>query len=279
MAILKKKAKGPQVPTVKFEACPENEKSITNNTSPYASHGFCFAPCTRIEKGATQQVGMMHSCREGLISSLVTYCSNSGNSKMYDKLATSKATIMVWTYAGKNNNDSIPAGHVGPHSTWIEASMKAGLRLVNHFERENNWLTSKLYRAVLPKNSGSFVYVVEGSRWWLTSPHTLSLMMLLIRLGKRAEIKALKKDASTQQIVKTIVGFHSGLDYSNAVHAQKWPVLLKNRRAIYKDRKFFAGNFAKAGGGGDGIRVLTRGGASDKTVQNRFDEFCSKAKV
>ena len=283
MALFSKKSKkfveGPIVPVIKFKPhmdCSDIiNGSVEGSGDIYANHSFSFSACSEIKNNATEQLFEFHGCRETYIERIMSHFSGKTT---INKLSTRKTTLMVWTSQGKNGADVVPNGCKGPHSSWILESMKAGLRLVNHFERENKWLKSKLYKAQLPEKSKSHVYIMEGSRWWLTSTHILSLYMLLIRLGKRGEVQEIRKNATTEEIINVIQAFKTGTDYTNVVHAWKWPILLNNRRAIYKGRRTFSENFSETSSSLEGIKRLTTGDAEDKVVRNRFAEFCKRKK-
>ena len=269
----------PKIPTIGLEV-QKGEKTILESNRTYANHSYCFALCSEIKNKKTKQLMSLHSCRESCVGIVVNHFKGQNKSLMMPDLSTRKTTVLIWTSFGQNDAKGAPDGCKGPHSEWIVDSMRAGVRLLNCFERDNKWLKSKLYRVDLPGNPvGSFVHVIEGSRWWMTSPYTLSLFLLLIRLGKRPETKALRSNASMKSVMDMLESFRArGFDYQNCANSWKWPILLKNRKAIFKGRKTFAENFKMAGGGVEGIRKLTAGGIADKVVYDRFDSFCKGAR-
>ncbi len=246
------------VSTVKVKFNPDFIKSLEQSNNVYESNGYNFAACSEIENGSCEQLSRMHSCREGFIGSFrdLLYGNN--------KLSTQKVSIMVWTNSG--NKPTIGAFDNMPYNKWVPSSVKAGLKMVNHFEKRNKWLRTKAYRVDHKYDKGHSLHVFQGSRWWITAPYTLSLFLLLLRLGRHPELHKIAANASNATVVKALKALSSteGVD--------KWVVFLDNRRKIFKGRKTFKINFEESKNrNSDGILAFTSNSASDKEALEKFN--------
>jgi len=277
MALLKKKKKsaGPQIPTVKLEIHPDSVAFLTESDNPYVKHGYSFAPASKIVKGTCRQLYTFGSCRDGYLSRLKNH--HAGNSSFLDGYSTEKTTLMIHTSLGKANPDSgnsTPEGQSGNYHVWLAESVKAAVQIINAFERDAGWLRTKAYKAILPKKSKADVHVFEGSRWWSTSTHTLSMFMLLIRLGKRHEIKALGFKPTIDEVLTVLAKIEGrGLDSYSLTNTNLWRILVKKRKKVYGNRKFST-NFSSVNSGNDGLRALVTHSSSDTVAQERFKELC-----
>jgi len=260
-----------KLPTVKLVKDNLNDQCVFNNTSAYANWSYNFAACSEIQKGKVKQLFSFHTCREGYVGSVMDLI-NGDNNRGKD-YSTRKTTIMIWQHPGNDDRDKLPNFAEGkPLKEHTLIALNTGIKLANRFADEGGWLKSKLYRVELPKSTRSIVYVIEGSRWWSTAPQTLSLYLLLIRLGRRPELRKIKPNTPMKTIIKTLNKMSKGgQDDYNIVSPELWPVLIKNRATIFRNRKFST-NFAKVGGSTDGVKCLTLGDCRDDTIQKRFNE-------
>jgi len=263
MALVKKPSAGLKSGSTVKLTLHQNTREHMEKTDPYASTQFRFSPCSKIVKGATEQLTTLIGCREGYIGSIRRHYNGE---LLMPGYSTEKTTLLAYANPGSSTKQ---------YEAWSKNTIAASLALVNHFEREYGWYLSKAFKAKLDVKSKGIVYIFQGSRWWSTAPMTVSLYLLLIRLGRRADVQALGNKFSTDVLVKTLIknaDKQSMTDGYYLKNVEKWPVLLKNRAKIFKSRKFET-NFNSAGSS-DGIFRLTRDETGDSVVQKRFNDLC-----
>ena len=264
----------PKLPTVRIKKEDVNKEVIFDNTSPYASWCYNFAACSEIKKGEVRQLFDLCSCREAYIGRVIDLMKGGGNSEHY---STRKTTLFIWQHPGDNSSRGRPTyAKRETLENFTTEAMQTSIKIVNRFADEGGWLKSKLFRADLPKSTKSIVHVIEGSRWWSTAPQTLSLYLLLIRLGKRPELRKIKANTPMADVIKILNKMSGGgSDDYHIVQPELWPVLIQNRAAIYRNRKFST-NFLRTSGSTDGLKYLTLGNCNDDTIQKRFDKLRGK---
>ncbi len=261
-----------KLPTIRLIESTLNSQNIFNNTGAYANWCYNFAACSEIKEGSVKQLCSFHTCREAYIGEVMNLINGeNGNGEGY---STRKTTLMIWQHIGDNNKNKLPSFAEGkPLEEHTTIALKAGIQIVNRFADEGGWLKSKLYRVKLPKSTKSIVHVIEGSRWWSTAPQTLSLYLLLIRLGRRPELRKIKINTPIKEVVKTLKKMSKdGKDSYHIIKPELWPMLIRNRSDIYKNRKFST-NFSRVSGETDGLRCLTLGECGDTIIQKRFDKL------
>jgi hypothetical protein len=237
----------------------------------YASSQIKFALCSLATRdNKSEQLTNFHHCRDGFLQRIMNHFNGSAALGM---VSTAKTIVMLRTISGKKPTETVPFWYKGSHAEWMLSSVKAGVKLVNHFEKENRWKTSKIYKVKVPKDSSSHIYMIEGSRWWMTSTHTLSLFILLLRFGTREEIHKLGNIRKTESIIALISSFTSGVGCGLCKNVWKWPLLLSNRKSLFKGRTF-EDNYKKCSSGFEGVYQITTGAIKDKGLQKRFAEIC-----
>lgn len=247
-------------------------KSDSSMSGEYENARFCFAGASDIKSGRIEQLSTVAGCREGFISNYRQLVE--GDNK---GLCKRKTSLIVWIHKSNHRYPTDPKGTNGArlpetYDVWMEKCMKTGLLLINHFEKRNKWLSTKLYK-VNHKLNNQIIYCFQGSRWWQFAPHSMSLYALLIRLGKQTPLHSLRRNATNTTIIKALTGLAGQTtDVGHAATAEKWKVFLDNRRAIYKGRTL-VGNWKFANNSSEGIRRLTDNSADDGTTQKRFNTF------
>jgi len=274
LATLKGKKK--KVTTAKDSGAKKTVKTVKLTTvsdgnidGTYENGGFCFAACSPMEKGAVKQLFNVRSCREGAIAHYRRCVTGAHGESVVSKRHTS---LMVWVCKGTSEHPSDVVNGDRMSITYEEfmaRAMSTAVIIINALEKRNKWLPTKAYKAEHGKGSRHIIYYFRGSRWWQYAPHTLSLLMLIIRLSKHTSLHKLKKNSSADDVIKAILAIRSGRDEGHARTAGKWLALLDNRRVIYKDRSLVA-NWEAFSSGAEGIRRLTDGEAADSNTQKNF---------
>jgi len=241
-----------------FPSCKENIK----NSDPYATTQFRFSPCSKIEKGATKQLTDLIGCREGLIGRVKRHYNGEVPLPGY---STEKTTLLAYANPGKLTKD---------YSGWLANTVATSVALANHFEDLCGWLKTKSFIGDLDVKTAGIIYVFQGSRWWSTAPQTLSLYLLLLRLGRRNDMKALGKTFSTNDLIKALKKGEKNNDELDSYYlkrVEQWPLFLKNRAKVFSKRKFST-NFAESSST-DGIYRLTDGDIEDDLIKSRFEKL------
>lgn len=116
--------------------------------------------------------------------------------------------------------------------------MKASLTLLNHFEKQENMMLSKLQEIDSTNSGKSAVFLFTGSSIWMSSPFLVSMYSFLIRLGDK-ELKFENKDELIQLLKALSDDAKAGkISDNDAVYLgaswDKLHIILKNRIKLFK---------------------------------------------
>jgi hypothetical protein len=246
-------------------------------TQIYENSNFAIALCSEIKGDRAELLCPPTTCRETLANRVISILNEKkpydGNNKV--ELPKRKTCVLVSVNSGGAGVDKkVNMPELGrlrlSYKDWTLRSCQSALNLLNHFEKRNGWLQTKLYKVEYNLTQKNFImYYFTGSKWWLHAPQTFSLFNLLIKLGRQENIQALRKNSNHESIIKAIKAVTSLSHHVKNAH--KWAVLIDNRKVIYKDRKLIASNWNNNITCFDGISKLTSGASGDKTVQDRFN--------
>jgi len=195
-----------------------------------------------------------------------------------------------------------------------DAEMAVGLKLVNHYERKFGWLITKINKIdykTLNENtnsrermryifySGEYgdrtpninIYIVVGSSKWLRSPHTLSLYLLLLRLGTRGVKGEFETHEEFLEEIKVFAGRASGsIDNPtcrDAGHVAKtykmWDTLLENHSKLFAGksikRLYHKDYLVGKDGFNEGITNLCTGYSRDSELSKKFISLCKDSGI
>jgi len=160
----------------------------------------------------------------------------------------------------------------------FEAKLAKAIKIIHHYEKMVGWKRTKIYRATVVQDDYTdkslLLYVVDGSRLWLRSPHLLSLYTLLLRMGNLTHLPMDFKDDEELQF-----GFRKMLtEYRGrtgdvgflACSFNKFPTLLRNASYIY--RGISSESLWVDYNQWEGIGKLCQGVCGNKTVLKRFQQ-------
>ena len=253
--------------TIEFK--PKSNDELVEGV--YKNVKIAFALCSAEQDGAVTQLHNFYYCREAIIGKVPSLFA-SGT----PKLPTRNTWISIQKSLCEKNEKSARKGYVA----LFEQEIINAVRLVNHFERRNKWLISKAYKTKHEYDKITGIYVIKSSRWWLTSPHTLSLYMLLLRIAAKEQFNNIIKDTTNKEITKRIIAItNDSRDYEKTRAAAMWSVLLDNRRKIFDKGSKENFNIVAAEGAREGILSLTKGDCNDKITYKRFIDLCKEAGV
>ncbi len=282
--------------TVKL--CTITHDKLLNN--PYANDKrTLFSICSEIKDGASETLTNFFYCRETLVGLFVRFFIKEFDDLCVDSeieyarerdrdikikredhalyqhkdMPQKKTTIAMHIHVGDKNR---------AYKKSLDGLAKRSIKLLNHYERRNNWFPSEVYKTDHNAGDADAIYLFKSSRWWMTSTHTFSLYMLLIRLGKYESFEVIEKDTPNSEVVSLLGSIAEGSpEYRNVIGDQpkRWNILLDNRKKIYdgetlEDIFNFSGRLSiKA----DGIRRLCGDRSTYDTVRERFYKLCKEA--
>jgi len=111
--------------------------------------------------------------------------------------------------------------------------LKCVLKIINYYENLVGVSSSKIFKVLGYDN----VFEVKGPKFWISSPHLISLYTLLLRLSDE-DIK-LDKNSTIQQTLENLVKegrkknkLSKNLEYLESVHPYIEKILLKNDKLV-----------------------------------------------
>ena len=254
----------------------------------YETSNISFALAVPTDKNKIMLTTPVNSCREELIHDVWNEIVKKG------KMQELKKTHIVM-FASSAGIEPDEKGNCGPfkvpnegegryslsYDEWLRQVAKAGLKIVNHFEKRNKWLQSKAYKVILPRaRSTKHAYYFIGSRWWIYSPHSLSLYLLLIRLGRFEKIRKLCKNMSKGAFLKTLKSIDVKSYGKDLLHdAPVWYPMTKNISKIYDHHRGKAtGCWNIVGDCTEGIYDFVNGDTNDNAAYTKFCKILVKAR-
>jgi hypothetical protein len=248
------------------------EIELTDTDTYDDSYYFSF--CSSRNK----QISSQHSCRECVIQVLVEHHCESvyGKMKNFDPRWT---RILV----SKMNFDL--------DRDIVRKDMLRSLKILHHFEDLAGWTKSNVYVV----GDYSEFYLFRGDPKWQRSPYTLSLYLLLIRLGRFDEFdrfnthvgftkawNVVYRKRTKEALYDTEHPLHD-CRFLNRKTLKRSVFLLKYFPKVFGDRpsrEFFAAVYRKnVGYFGEGIHDLCRLKIADKKLERSFRKLCKRYSV
>lgn len=268
---------------IEFDSSIDWMKRITGLSTTY------FAFCSLINKRGFErkrltQVCNWTNCRE----SLAGYIKDgmTGGMEVYNKryrFINRNGMRLLTLHSQKGNK----------METLIEGCAERGVKIINFFEEKAGWPSSKLFRAQskdIPLNC--YVHILFGPKYWMKSPHMISLYTFLLRIGK---FKCFDNFKTYKQFITICNGledrvkkfldtglttpeFHSypnsGTEDITHLHhvANKIMIILKNQDKLFGERSckdiYLGSDFY------DGITKLCTAKIEDREIKQNFIELC-----
>lgn len=240
-------------------------------------------------KSTVQQLCAFEFCRESLIARVFDQVTP-GYTK--PKLATGNLRIAVKTEFGEKKKIQWPKAR-----SEFGQGMKAGLHIINAFEKENKWqdktVMHKLVPFAKPKAPEMEMRMFEAHENWIRSSQMLSLFTLIFRMTQDPYFKAkgFIKNRTVKSIMEEIEKYTKKSGSSDRKMVERtmryWAPLIKDFEAVFKDlpatRNFHRKSLGKKtpeytsgrpyfSGAVEGIELLCTNYARDKTIKKRFHE-------
>ena len=252
---------------------------------PYSTiDKVAFSTCTEIKDGSASMLTSFIYCREGVIGHFCRffsekfdneYISDYNDGKLYDHedMPKNRTSMAAHFNTGKKVRRNIKE---------FDSYMERSVNLLNHYERRNNWALSEVYKTKHDAGKKDRIYLFKSSKWWMTSPHTLSLYMLLIRMGKNKFFNKVDKSTSNSELISILKGAnHDAYDSHRWAgdRPEMWNLFLDNRKEIYGKRKqkgIFTFSLDSYTVRVDGISSLCAGNSLDRRVKDKFKELCKE---
>jgi len=277
------------IKTVKLDLTGQKDTSYLTNM--YSNSAFAFGLCSDIENdktlyGKVKLLEPFTTCRENLADKVIRRTCRGAN----DHGLPNRTCVVVSITSGKLGPKSpVPMGQfldpkhvkngksIYSYKEHMLRSCEGSLNLLNHFEKRNKWLRTKLYKVEYNLETDRYImYYFAGSKWWIQAPQTFSLFNLLIRLGRYDVIQKLHKNASYKSIIAALEEYANNDNFSDvyAVRNYKgWIKLLDNYKVVYKDRTEPFANWKGRISRFDGIQNLLNNNCNDNAMQKRFNSL------
>lgn len=267
--------------------------------SDYSFTGFRTALCNKPEKYVVEALTSFEYCREvvgsRLRSSFTGTTQPMGVRSSLKEIDYNKFRLLTVFKMDSNRKKELTK-----QRDKIDKNLSMGIKLLNHLEERHGWGMTKIYETdndgqfvssgtikKIDRNDNIRVFMVVSSKKWMKSPATVSLHLLLLRLG----FHGFKKDFhSHEEFVKAVKDYTKLDQYSDAYYVRmtynKWDILLGNLDRIYAGRT--AKNIYSARalsstnpdfineGFNEGLSELCQGRSGDIITTERLKELCSK---
>ncbi len=263
----------------------ETSKASGIINQPYSTvEKVSFSTCTEIKDGFARMLTSFIYCREGVIGHFSRFFSNSfdneyigdyGGGKLYghEDMPRNKTSMAAHFSIGKK---------VRRRTRELDSYIKRSINLLNHYEIRNKWALSEVYKTKHDAGKADCIYLFKSSKWWMTSPHTLSLYMLLIRLGRNKIFDKVDKSTSNSELLSIFEGAHYDTFDSHRFDGDRpkmWNLFLDKRKEIYGKREqkgLFTFSQDSYTVRIDGISALCAGNSQDRRVKDKFKELCKE---
>lgn len=252
--------------TLKFES--RSTDQLISNVYDADRGRLSFALCREPVNGAIRQLEDSYYCRENIIYRVP------GNIK---HLSSRNTWIAIHKSLSAETETEATKEKLDKYKKHVKKAMK----LLNHYEKRNNWFQSVAFSAEHKREKTNPVYIIKSSKWWLHSPHLFSMYMLLIRIADEDVFDNIRTNTTNEKILEYIDSIPNwSTDYSKTRNAELWNVLVDKRKEIYQDRTVRENfNIVSRYDSSEGLLKLSRGTCNDHQVYERFEALCEKAGV
>ena len=219
-------------------------------------------------KEGRKQVTSFATCREGLYGAVKTFfdCKDSGNSSngtyksSQGPIDTNKLRLLLHKDCGTQQNAA----------AYREKLFNAK-NILNLYERAAGWSPSKI--TTVKHDEKEHVWLLTGPKEWMSSPHLLSMVMLIVRVtSKRGPFKVSTMAEIQGQWEKMVKARPSDSDVNTylAKSYKFFPVLIKNYKKLFTDtlRVAYSDPNSRGFNSGGGIHSL----CECNSVNKRLDE-------
>ncbi len=282
--------------TVKLDLSHINDRDVVLNRTSNNPNNTSFSICSETKNSSAKSLTRFFGCREAAIGAFSRFLNEeTDNSYVSNEVTYDKKYKRGKEYFALYEHRDMPTGktsmafhmntseenHHKKNEKYFEEFVKRSVKLLNHYERRNKWAPSVVYKTNHDAGNSDDIYLFRSSKWWMTSTHTFSLYMLLIRLGRHDFIKVDKSTPNSKvlSMFNAIREQHSGYSDTQKDYPKMWNILLDNRKKIYKGNthednfSFDKRNVVKV----DGIRRLCSNYSGHREALSKFTELCKKA--
>ncbi|MCK4827167.1 hypothetical protein KA005_66160 [bacterium] len=263
----------------------ETSKTSGIINQPYSTvEKISFSICTEIKDRSARMLTSFAYCREGVIGHFSRFFSeqfdreyerdyNDGKLYSHEDMPKNRTSMAVHFNTGKRVRRRIKE---------LDSYMERSINLLNHYEKRNKWTLSEIYKAKHDAGKKDLIYLFKSSKWWMTAPHTLSLYMLLIRLGRNELFDKVEKSTSNSELLSIFRKANNKVYDSHRFTGNRpkaWNLFLDNRKEIYGKREqkgifnFSSDSYTVRI---DGISALCSGNSQDRRVKEKFKELCKE---
>lgn len=249
-------------------------------------NGLQFSWVNPPKDGVFRQVTSWHSCRETFIGELVRiynpdYLDASTYSKKINQRKLRVAVLCDHrNIAASSKMDRKLKTEKFQKTTVVDDTwMKTSLKIINVLEKSQGWGLSKIYKVdnnSLKKNYFN-AYIFSGSAKWMRAPQSLSLCLLILRLGRfNKEFKDFTKIDDLESVAKIFeknkcIGTRKRTDakWFNSSW-EHWKTIVNSHKELFLDRKLET-NY-RLNNNYNGIQNLIDGGG-DKVIKTMWKKI------
>jgi hypothetical protein len=250
--------------TLKFETLSGDQ--LVSNIYGGGTCKLSFALCKTPARGKIEQLAEFLYCRENVMYRVP---------KNINHLPKRNTWIAIHKSLSATDEATKES-----HNFFKEHVEKA-IKLLNHYEKRNDWLESVVFRAEHEKEKSNPVYIIKSSKWWSHSPHLFSMYMLLIRIAEEKAFDNIRRNSTNEKVLEFIHSIsNKSRDYVKTRNAEVWNVLVDKRKEIY-DNRTVRENFdiVSRYDSSEGLLKLSRGTCNDYQTFERFSRFCKDVGV
>jgi len=254
---------------------------------------IAFSTCSEIKDGEAVGLTKFFYCREAVVGYFARFFNKLFDDKyletelMYDKNSSKKDYALYKHKDAPEKKTSVAVhANIGEETreyiNSLDGFVKRSVKLLNHYERRNKWFLSQVYKAEHDASKTDLIYLFKSSKWWMTSTHTYSLYLLLIRLGKYKYFDKIEKSTPNSEVLSLLSRINADQKdgrYVSEGQPKMWNILLDNKKEIYgegpQEENFSSST--RLNTKIDGITNLCSNYACNEGVRKRFAEFCKSA--
>lgn len=247
--------------------------------------------CSIAEKGKVRQLTDFMHCREIAIDHLrADICDVKEYDKHYHEIyeedrslekkniPLDKTRLLIYRKVQNSPNATV----FNKRCSGFEIEIINGVEIINAFEKELGWIRTRVYRANHKEDITNRVYMVVGSKRWLSCPQALSIYILLLRSGGINDAvfhKGVDVFLSSIRNMRTI-NYTDKSYLKNRSH--QWLLFLRNIGKIFGRRNMHDRYLPKSSEGYDlsfeGIAAMLEGETEDQEAYKRWKTVLSNAK-
>lgn len=246
-------------------------EGLINSYSTKFTSGLAFALVSPPDQGRKQTTHWA-TCREGLYNAVKTFLHEESGSAYVSGnggIDINKLRLLLHRDCGTEQA-----------AADFKGKLFSGKKILNIYEKVAGWVPSKI--TTVNHNDKNHVWLLTGPKEWMSSPHLLSMLCLIMRITTEYGPFDVKNINEVQKLWQKLIknGGNSDINTYLAASHNYFPVIVKHYKTLFTDiiKRAYSDPESVGFRKGGGIHSLCKGESINKRLQTALEAQMRKEK-